>query len=346
MFKRVMPQQARWLAVLSAAGMATGYWQVHLTRLGLRHVLLPLVQTLAFYFLWRGFNTRKRSAFVWAGLFLGAGLYTYLAARFIFVLLLLFLIVEGLIRVAEGHNVDALWRRHRQSLILTGLLALLVFAPLGYYFAFENPEMFLERAGQVSVFNPELNQGDPAGALGHSVLLNYGSFAFYGEQGIKLNFAGRPIFGPVMALAFAIGLGLSVRYVRRAPYLFLLIWWPVMVLPAALTYVEDGPSYMRAFGIAPGIYILAALAWVSLGRFFTERFNQSTLSRLLVVIIPIAAYTSIGAATFRDYFFRWGPQPGCLRLFLLGLPGFGGTNGPAGTPRRVLGAAHRHADGV
>jgi len=304
MFRPVIPNRARWLAALTALGLATGYWQVHLTRMGLRHVLLPPIEALAFYFLWRGLNTGRRRAFVGAGLLLGASLYTYLSARFLPIFLLLFFAVEGVLREITGRRADALWRRHGRNLLLMALLAALVFAPLGYYFLTEEPGEFVERINQVSVFNPALNQGDPLGALWRSATGNYGAVAFHGDEDGLVNLPGRPIFDPLMAVAFVVGLGLALTRARRAPYLFVALWWPVMTLPSVLTY-DRVPRFMRAIGTVPGLYVLPALAWVALADRLARR---SRLARTLAVLVPIAAYALAGSLTYRDYFLRWGPS--------------------------------------
>ncbi|MCB9076404.1 MAG: hypothetical protein H6631_02330 [Anaerolineaceae bacterium] len=312
MFSREAPGQARWLALLTSAGLATGYWQVHHTRMGLRHTLLPLMITLTFYFLWRGFNTGQRKAFVWSGVLLGVSLYTYPAARFIPVLIIVFLMVEGVIRRLERQVNLALWRMHWRNLLWMGLVALLVFAPLGYYFLFTAPEQFVRRASRVSVLSSEFNDGHPIQALGHSVIGNLGGLAIHGDDQGNYNLPGRPIFDPVMATAFTVGLGLALMRFRRPLYLFLALWWPIMMLPAFL--VSDRvPAFKRALGMAPGIYILPALAWVTAAAALIRWGERTGRSRLrlawsVAVLVPIVVFTFVGLNTYRDYFLRWGPS--------------------------------------
>jgi len=304
LFRPLMPHRARWLATLTALGLATSYWQVHLTRMGLRHVLLPPLLGLGLYALWRGIHTERRAPFVWAGVLLGATLYTYLSARFVPIFLGLFFMAEGLVREVEGRRADALWRRHGRNLLLTAGIAAALFAPLGYYFLTQEPGEFAERAAQVSVFNPALNGGDLFGALRHSFTGNYGAIAFFGDEDGLVNLPGRPLFDPLMAAAFAIGLGLALWKLRHPAYLFVVLWWLVMMLPAALTY-DRVPRFMRAIGAAPGIYILPALAWLALAAFLWQRRNR--ILRALAILIPAAAFVVSGNLTFRDYFLRWGP---------------------------------------
>ncbi|RME46179.1 MAG: hypothetical protein D6796_09350, partial [Caldilineae bacterium] len=304
LFRPLMPRRARWLATLTALGLATGYWQVHLTRMGLRHVLLPPLLALGLYALWRGLHTGRRAPFVWAGVLLGATLYTYLSARFVPIFLGLFFAAEGLVRAAEGRWRDALCVRHGRNLLLTAVLAAAVFAPLGYYFLTRQPGEFAERAAQVSVFNPALNGGDLFGALRHSFTGNYGAIAFFGDEDGLVNLPGRPLFDPLMAAAFVAGLGLALWRFRQPAYLFTAMWWLVMMLPSALTY-DRVPRFMRATGTVPGIYILPALTWLALATFLWQRRKASL--RALAIALPLAAFVLTGSLTFRDYFLRWGP---------------------------------------
>ncbi len=307
LFKPFLPAKARYIAALTALGYALSYWQVHLTRMGLRHVLLPVFIALGFYFLWRGFYSGKRLPFLLSGLILGGSLYTYLSARFIPIFLALFLLAEGVARAIEGKPAAALWRKHWKNLALSALLALLVFAPLGAYFLRQEPGEFLERSAQVSIFNPQLNQGNLWTALKHSFTANYGAIAFFGDADGLVNLPGRPMFTPLMAIAFFTGLLLAIRRFRQPVYLFLILWWGVMMLPAALTY-DRVPRFMRAIGVVPGIYIFPALTWVAL--WSVARHSSFVIRRTLQVIavlLPLLAYAWCGVSTYRDYFLRWGP---------------------------------------
>lgn len=310
MFRLMRPNQARWLATLTTLGMVTSYWQIHHTRIGMRHTLVPLMVSLTFYFLWRGLNRGRRIDFVWAGLLLGGALYTYPAARFIPILLIVFFTLEGLVQKLTHYSVEALWPKHWRKLLIMALSAIVVFAPLGYYFLFIGPEQFLKRASQIVVDNPSLSQGNILQPLARSVIGNFGGLAFHGDDYFILNLPGRPIFDPVMVTAFVIGLGIALIRFRRPPYLFVVVWWLVMMSPSF--FVEDFiPSFKRSIGMAPAIYIFPALTWLTLGELLIrwgerKRLNYQKLIRVAAVIVPLLIYTVVGIVTYRDYFFIWG----------------------------------------
>lgn len=312
MFKGVMePKQAGWLGILTALGMAVGYWQVHFSRIGLRFTLVPLVISLVFYFLWRGINTSRRVNFIWAGLLLGISLYTYPAARFIPVVIVAFFVFEAIINALAKSHQKSLWQTHYKNLLMTILLSLLVFAPLGYYFLFVQPELFLRRANEIAIYNPNLSQGNILSTLAKSISGNFAGLVYFGDMRQKYNLPGRPIFEPLIAIAFFVGLGLAIKRFRKPPYLFAIVWWLIMMTPAFLVF-DDVPSFKRQIGIAPVIYMFPAMAWLALGKLLIywenlSKINRPLLVRTIMAIGLIVIYTGVGIITYRDYFLTWGP---------------------------------------
>ncbi len=308
MFRTELPRQARWIASLTSLAMAVSFWQILHTRMGRRHVLLPLLLTLAFYFLWRGLNTGHRRAFVISGVLVGACLYTYPAARFIPVMLVAFFGVEWLIRFTHRSPVVSLWQAHRRNLLFLAAATALVFAPLGYYFFVEAPDQFFRRASQVSVLSVE--ESDTANTLWHSITGNLAGLAFHGDEDPLYNIPGRPMLTPILAIAFGIGLMVALRHYRQAPYLFALLWWLVMMFPAFLV-ADNVPAFKRAIGIAPAVYIFPALALVTFGQWLKQwgaTRNRPALTGGLAVLVPILVFAFVGGLTFRDYFWRWGAE--------------------------------------
>jgi 4-amino-4-deoxy-L-arabinose transferase-like glycosyltransferase len=48
------------VGLVAAAGLAVSFWALIYSRIGLRHILLPLLALAAFYFFWRGFETKNQ----------------------------------------------------------------------------------------------------------------------------------------------------------------------------------------------------------------------------------------------------------------------------------------------
>ncbi len=213
---------------------ATTVWTVNLSRVALRAVAAPPLAALALALLWQGLAERRRVLMAWAGLAYGLLFYTYLAARFTPVALGLFLIY-----LAIWHR-ERLWLR---GLLIFGLVAALVAAPLGAYLLVHG-EAF-GRAGQVSVFNPAIGGANPWRTLAAQALRTAGGFFWRGDFIPRHNVPLRPVFDPLTAAALLGGVILAgVRWRRSPAHALVLIWVVVMLLPTVLA--EDAPHLLRA----------------------------------------------------------------------------------------------------
>lgn len=238
--------------LLAAWLWAVTLWPVHLSRIGLRAVLLAPVLALAFWLGTVAFRRNRRWLWLVAGALYGATFYTYLAARFTPILLILLLSYLFLTRLKS----DAERRRLISGLLLFGVGALLALLPLGVV-AWQQPDIVLGRAGQVSILSPEINEGDLWGTLLRQSGQALGLFIWRGDTIARHNPPGRPLFDFYMVLPFAIGLLWLVRQWRRPAAMFTLLWVAVMLGPTILA--EDTPHFLRASGILPAALFLPAV---------------------------------------------------------------------------------------
>lgn len=92
LFRSLGERRAGMVGVLAALGLATSYWHVHFSRIGLEVSLIPAAMLLCFIALWRGMTTGRAGYVVLSGAFLGLGLYVDPVFRTVPVLLGLFVI--------------------------------------------------------------------------------------------------------------------------------------------------------------------------------------------------------------------------------------------------------------
>ena len=136
---------ARWLALWTAIFLAFSYWHISLSRIGFRAIMLPLMAALAFGWFWRAWwridtpddppSHKGRAGLplldlVLCGVFVGASLYTYTAARFIPVVIVIVTLLGAALPVRSA-------LRTKRIVLALGVIlatALVVFAPLGSYF--------------------------------------------------------------------------------------------------------------------------------------------------------------------------------------------------------------------
>jgi len=296
-------QPARSLAFWSALLLAMSYWPMAINRLAFRVNLLPLLAALTFALFWRSWHRLFRAQRLpWlslcaTGLALGFSLYTYTAARFLpLVLLVVF---------------AATWQRANQSVptrrrfvlaifIIVGC-SLLAFAPLAFYFV-QHPHQFIQRAATVSVFSQADSFIAGLRGLGTNSLETLGLFGFVPDPNVRHNPALRPALSWLVSGWLVLGIVVAIRRVRSLPYLFLLVWVFFLALPAMMTH-EGNPHSLRAFGLIPVVYILPIIGLLATGSWLTRsRFHYLALW----LPLPFVLFTAV--TDISDYFSAWQHQ--------------------------------------
>lgn len=294
--------RSRRVAFWTAAFVAFSYWHLNFSRLGFRVITLPLFAAITSAFFFRAwYRLDREKPLPWrdlllCGATLGLSLYTYTAARFLPVLIVL-LVLVGLL----GPRRDRMGLpRAVQALTVIALVALVVFAPLGAYFL-AHPDAFFQRAGDVLI----TSHGDAAGPGG--TLQNAAKvalmFATAGDPNLRHNPAGRPLFDPLLAAWLAAGVILAVIRWRSLPYAFALLSLLIFLLPAVLTG-EGSPHSLRGFGAVTGAYLLVVLAMVEAGeRLGTLLGRRSkTVARAVVALLPLPFLLVSAFTGLNDYF--------------------------------------------
>jgi hypothetical protein len=117
-------------------------------------------------------------------------------------------------------------------------------------YAWAHWETFVERAPQVSIFNPEIGQGKPWRLLALNLVRSAGLFTVRGDRILRHNVSLRPLYDPLSSVFFLVGVALCLRKARQGGAQALtLIWTGVMLVPTILA--EDCPHFLRAVGVLP-----------------------------------------------------------------------------------------------
>ncbi len=294
------------IALLAALLLAVLPWHYSVSRMAFRAILVPLFSALAFYGLWRGLQTQRQRWIIMAGIFTGASLHTYQAAR-----LIPFLVVIALCLFALRYRHRFTWVV--KETVLVGVVAVIVFAPLGYYFL-THPGAFLERATQANVARDATGLEAKVGVLAQNTGLVLGMFTSSGDQDPRFNLPGKPVLDPFLAILFLGGLLISVRRIRQPEYAFILIWLIVMLIPSMLA--DFAPSYKRTVGAIPSTVLLLALgfsgAWQLIG-YVGNRVKPPLrpIIRWGSAALLIAATIASTGFNLNSYFVQWG-QAGYL----------------------------------
>jgi 4-amino-4-deoxy-L-arabinose transferase-like glycosyltransferase len=317
-------RSADWVALLAAGFLATSFWHLILSRYGFRAVSQPLLQALTVAALWRGLRRsplpflpdRGREGlgegagggllyFLLAGLFCGLTAYTYLAARAFPIPLAAALL--SLLLADRSHR-----RMRLGQLALFAAVAAVALAPLARYWLI-HPGSFMNRTQQVAA---ESWAEAWAGICACLAML-----FLRGDPYVRFNAPGRPVFDSITATLFLLGLATVVwqlvrllRYRSRslaslhfASHIFLLTYFPTMLLPSALATGEIIPSNLRAAGLLPFVYVFPALGlWSILGavRRFLLSKSLPVKHPLLLSVFCILLLAPGGLGTASAYF-QW-----------------------------------------
>jgi hypothetical protein len=337
----------RWVGWWSAVMLTVSAYHIHFSRLASNQIGDPLIGTLGLGLLWVGYNAGERQrlrdvAWGLAGVVAGLGWYGYFGARWVTIMMALFL----------------LWRiltdpffviRHRRALwlaVLGGLVALLPL--LGWYQA--HPSAMTERYNAVSIFasgwlsrEQELTGRSAVFLMGQQLWKAFTAFHLTPDPTFWYR-PGRPLVDFVTGALLLLGIAVAFLQVRR-PIRGLILLWLFSTVLMAWGVTENPPSSQRGVLLAPVISILAAwglreaLKILGFEHPVHLWFASGVLAAILVlnvgfyfaVYIPRRVYGNPTAeiATAIGHYQRDNPHPICApepdglcegRVYFLGAP--------------------------
>ena len=320
---RASPWRGLLIGSVGAGLLAVSLGQTVLGRTAFRGNFLTLLLSLCLALLWWEWRQHSWWRAALAGACTGLLAYTYTPAYFT-LFLLLFFGLSFLYPFGAASNWKARIGQLKRNLPWVGVIvgvAALVAAPILIYFAL-NPDQFFLRGGQVSVFHPSRNQGNPLGAFVANVWPHLLVYGFRGDMNWRHNFASQPMLSAWEAFFFWLGVGMAVWRWQRPAYRLLVLWLAVLSLPAMLAIdVFPPPNTLRMIGAAPAVYLLAAVGVWETYRFLTERrgaiqehanpviqARAAWAARSLVVVVSGAILVQ-GALTYRAYFQEYAVAP-------------------------------------
>lgn len=311
-------RRATRVALLTAGLLAISFWHIQMSRNSHRDILLPLVQVLGYFFLWRALRTRNLKMFALAGAVLGLAIYTYSPGRFVGIVLAVFFAIEWLLTKLGKTMLPF----QRQGVSVAAVCAILVMLPLFIYFT-QNPAQFIRRFDSASIFNAS----QPLAALGSSVRGNIAQFIIPGSgyESQHYNLPGKPVFDLFLAPWFIAGVIITFARLKNSEYRFLLLWFVVMMIPPFLTS-DMIPKGVRGFGTLPGVLMFIAIAmdaalehlpFVTLSRAkgpdigVRNKILRPVQNNNKTMPIALVALTFIGSTvwTAYDYFSAWAKLP-------------------------------------
>ncbi|GMQ78360.1 MAG: hypothetical protein BMS9Abin02_0863 [Anaerolineae bacterium] len=305
--------------LLAAFFMAILFPMVQYSRIGVRAISFVPLEAMVVYFLWKGirrventvgieltiqgedvtpmlFRSVKIGWFAAAGVFLGLGLYTYAAARFMPLLIIAFFFIWWL-------QERRVFNRYFVNIFILAAASIITAGPLILFFL-RQPYYLVYR----SRFIANRGTGTYPGRPWITWVLNIGRVVrglfWQGDQNIVNNLPGRPFLDPIQSFLVFLG---AISMVRRRPRIrdqFLVIWLLVMLLPGILT--GDAPHFGRLLGAAAPLALIISLGCIWLVKTI-RNINISwgpALRKVAIFVLITLLLLSLGLTVF-DYFSRY-----------------------------------------
>ncbi len=286
----------RTVGILTLSTAAITWWSILIGRIVLREVLELPPYALALYFFWRGFQSTQTDrvewrSFILGGLALGAAQYVHTIPRGLFMVLVLF----GLYLLIFQRT---LFKRAWRGILVCIVTAELIAAPLLIY-AYTHPDI----DHLPSLTSDEF---DPNDTLPYRIQNNtpaiLGQFMFAGDLAWEFNVPGRPIFDPVFAVIFAVGLLIALVKFRQPAYAFILIALGVSILPSIL--LDPNFPFVRMLSAQASAFAFVGISLNTIGsnarRFLAGRAYPIGLATGLVLVLGFGSIK-----TYQDMFVTW-----------------------------------------
>lgn len=296
----------RRVGVVSAFLMAVTPWAIFMSRLGFRASMVPLFVTLSLWLLTRAFQTGRLKWFVFSGISLGLGLYTYIAFR----LFIPGLLVVGLFMLWRYRAFAQRWMKPLGVSVLTMAIVLL---PM-FLFGLKHPaDVFVSRSS-TSFMNPELNNGRPIQTLLDTTVKTALMFNIKGDENYRHNLGGQPQLNAFVGIMFILGVLVTITRMHRATYFALLVLLGSLLLPEVLT-AEGIPHALRAVGALPIAIVLAVVGINYLLERWNKTFPINSAARSLGASGVALLLMLSGLHGYQSYFVAWAGDPATYKAF-------------------------------
>jgi hypothetical protein len=316
------------VGLLLAAFVAVSYWHVVITRFSERIVLMPLATAFLMIFLARALRFNQRSDFIWAGLAVGFGLYTYQAFR---VVPLVLVIAAGLMVMANLRDGRAL-RTLVGNFAALAFVAFIIYLPL-FSYSLQFPEDYWRRASG-RLFSDEISQiEDAAGNLIFvqptlderldalreyipALLFNFRNallmYNWKGDVAWVQSASNHPALDPIAGGLLIVGAAAWLFRIarRRGPVEWLVpLAFFIFLLPSVLAIARpiENPSATRISGTLPFIYLIVAYALALMLR-STARLVGGRPGALVAALAAAGLIAGSYAANHTTYFVTYREQ--------------------------------------
>jgi len=304
----------RRVGLLTAALVAVSLWPMMESRWGLRAVALTFLTALTVYFFHKAVYNGRFYYWLLGGISLGLAFYTYIPSRvFPLVLIIWFAWIAWRQRELARQN----WR---QFLLALGL-ALIIFAPFGWYMV-QYPDKVNQRINTMSSALSDLQNGNPATLL-ESIMGVLLMFSFVGDNKWRYHVAGQPVFDPITSIFFYLGIVVCLwfaftrnrnktKWAPASTYALVLLWLGGMLAPNAVT--EANSSFLRAAGALLPVYLITGIGVDAAYQWLIKKWPRLSLSPAIPALVGVGLIATL-ALTWHSYFNIWTNNPEVREIY-------------------------------
>ena len=291
----------RRFGLLAAFLVAISYWHVIISRIGLRITLAPIWTAATLYALLRAFRTRRRNAFLLAGVCLGLGLFGYYAFRIVPLLVIVFCVIKLLADRGPGFRFG----RFAFNVTLLVVTSALVFLPM-LRFWYDEPDVYWYRALTRATDRERTTSDDTIKVFADNVKRTLLMFNYEGAAAWPETVPTRPALDPVSGALLVLGAAyvLYLLLVKRDPLsLYLLSAVFVLLLPCtlAIAFPIEVPNNLRASAVIPVVLVMAALPAYWVGKQVLHAFRGGVGVFLVVVLGGLMLWQAV-RLNYQTYF--------------------------------------------
>jgi 4-amino-4-deoxy-L-arabinose transferase-like glycosyltransferase len=290
-------------AIATSAFLATSFWAVMVSRQALRSALLPVLFTASIFFMWQAVRPYARPqtlqrrwpmisrllSYMLAGLFLGLALMTYMAARVLPIVFVLFWIYLFIFH-------RKVWRDNWFGVFFIIGLGLLIAWPMFNYIA--TTPGAEQRLSQLSGPIDQLFAGNPQ-ELVSNIFGALGMFMFYGDNLWLYNIPGRAILGLILGPLALVGLVIGMTRFKRMEYALAIFWLAAGIFPSLITGVVA--SNLRSIAALPVVYLFVSIGLVEIMRGLERLVESHTLRTIPLVLLAVG----VTVFSWNAYFDQW-----------------------------------------
>ncbi len=289
--------------IATSAFLATSFWATMVSRQALRSALLPLLFAAAIFFTWQAVRPYAKQqtlqrrwpmisrliSYVLAGLFLGLALMTYMAARVLPIVFVLFWVYLFIFH-------RKVWRDNWFGIIFIIGLGLIIAWPMFNYIAFTPGAE--QRLVQLSGPIDQLFAGNPQELL-NNIFGALGMFMFYGDNLWLYNIPGRALLGLILGPLALVGLVIAIVRFKRMEYALAIFWLAAGIFPSLITGVVA--SSLRSIAALPVVYLFVAIGLVEIMRSLERLVESHTLRTIPLMLLAVG----VTLFSWNAYFDQW-----------------------------------------